>query len=1264
MAEAFGVTASAIDTLHLAEKLVALGYEYIAGIKNTPDDLRQLLSELLSLSNILLMLQGHLQNPANPTNLNAVLGSWSGLMSGCTLDLKRLQLRMELKKGFRGKMTCLMWPLKKKETMKWISQLALYKSLFALNLMSDQPNLSKGVERHAPGTDLQSFPGEPSERMSLSVETSGFLQKTNLSVHSLQTNSKGQFTDIENQYKIKIEKGQDDILNWLFSGNFDAKHLEISGGRLKGTGKWLMKSLEFNNWIKGRPGYLLLWGYGIPGAGKTYLSSLVIDRLKSITASSANCGLAYIYFDYIEKNRQRLVDIMGSLIKQLSTQALSFPDEIRELYSNSQRERRRPNLEELYRVFLTICATFSRVFLVFDALDEWDQDDGRVYLLTLFQRLLGGHQIRIFLTSRPYSEDIQRYFNHAPKVEISAHQEDIGIYISKKVGENARAGRLIRQGKCENKIFFKLAECAKGTFLRVVFHLEHICQQITVNQILAELDEPNILGYEGLGALDSIYDRVMNIIHKKPESCRKLALTVLSWLVKARRSLTVEEVREAVSIELDANSLDAWDLPNQSILLDACAGLVAIDKKSRTIRLAHHTVQEYLLKNNILPTDANFKIAAACTSYLLFDDFNRETPLRTDGSGSHAFLGYARDYVFSHLRCCDHPLTALYFLKLFEKVNYRIIPDCGFHHWPLNMPLGAAIDTGLYTVARQLLEMGCDRSPLANYNLHKAVIDGSREMVKFLLESGAESSVWDDGGMAPLHLAVITGSIEIVRLFIQCGADISIQDGELGLTALHMAVSWGHIEIVSLLLENGAKFSIPDNEGQTAIHLAVLGFRKNPEILNLILQIGDGADIWVQDQSGCTALHLAAAHGFDQVIQLFIDNGIDFSRPVKSNSGSTPLHKAALRGHKSFVQFLVRAGSIDDISIQDNRGRTALHLASRGGQHEYLHPSSVQRYQSSTGYRDVVLALLENGADISVQDCDGLTAVDEAVSRGSLDILQLFLEEGADLSLFSDRGSAALYLAASLGNKETVDLLIERGVDIWKVSGDYRRTALHGAASGGHYEIVKLLLGGKPNPEISLQDTIGQTALHIATLGGHYEIARLLRERDINIELRTKYGQTAADIAASTGHTEIARLILENEVHHPSRVVTFHDTTVNTSRQDNFIRRAGVWATGNIQESQRQLPDSTIQPENQRIVPDEEIKRQTSSRARSNNKRTRMNETSAQMSHPEDMLKKPRSDTKRSFRDDFANRETSSKGSTHTKFSSFSRNADTRESDK
>lgn len=69
----------------------------------------------------------------------------------------------------------------------------------------------------------------------------------------------------------------------------------------------------------------------------------------------------------------------------------------------------------------------------------------------------------------------------------------------------------------------------------------------------------------------------MESIRSQQSSSSDLAFSIFSWLVKARRTLTVEELREAVAIEQDQYELDELDLINRATLIDVCAGLVIID---------------------------------------------------------------------------------------------------------------------------------------------------------------------------------------------------------------------------------------------------------------------------------------------------------------------------------------------------------------------------------------------------------------------------------------------------------------------------------------------------------------------------------------------------------------------------------------------------------------------------------------------------------------------------------------------------------------
>lgn len=118
-------------------------------------------------------------------------------------------------------------------------------------------------------------------------------------------------------------------------------------------------------------------------------------------------------------------------------------------------------MEDLYNALSALRPLFGQVFLIFDALNECDPETRRKGLLPLFRRMKVDH-INIFLTSWPYSEDIQASLHDTMSVKLSAHTEDIGVYITEKIEEHPRARRLVKQGDCKDTIISKLVDCAGG----------------------------------------------------------------------------------------------------------------------------------------------------------------------------------------------------------------------------------------------------------------------------------------------------------------------------------------------------------------------------------------------------------------------------------------------------------------------------------------------------------------------------------------------------------------------------------------------------------------------------------------------------------------------------------------------------------------------------------------------------------------------------------------------------------------------------------
>lgn len=191
---------------------------------------------------------------------------------------------------------------------------------------------------------------------------------------------------------------------------------------------------------------------------KLQFSSVVIDYLQA-KAPIENYGIAYIYFDYKEQSLQTPINVLASLVKQLVSQIPYVPTEVEVWHGNIG--YRAPTYEDLYTGLLATLKSFTRVFFVFDALDECDQITQREGLLPLFQRM-GKSGINLFLTSREYPDDIRHSLRNAAKIELVPKNEDITAYIESKIDGNIRASRLVQQGQLKDKVLSEVLDCSKG----------------------------------------------------------------------------------------------------------------------------------------------------------------------------------------------------------------------------------------------------------------------------------------------------------------------------------------------------------------------------------------------------------------------------------------------------------------------------------------------------------------------------------------------------------------------------------------------------------------------------------------------------------------------------------------------------------------------------------------------------------------------------------------------------------------------------------
>ncbi|KAK5989098.1 Ankyrin-R-like protein [Cladobotryum mycophilum] len=216
-------------------------------------------------------------------------------------------------------------------------------------------------------------------------------------------------------------------------------------------------------------------------------------------------------------------------------------------------------------------------------------------------------------------------------------------------------------------------------------------------------------------------------------------------------------------------------------------------------------------------------------------------------------------------------------------------------------PLHRAALSGLVEPLRALLEKGADVTIPGRWGrsaFTQAVQRGFLEPSRLLLEKG--SDINGHSLITPLYLASAGQNTNLVRLLLDHGADYTILPSQRW-SALHVAADNGTKETVQLLLDRGLAVGDTDMYGNTALHFACN--RGSLEKVKLLLE--HDANINAVTNRGITPLQRAVANQHLAVIRHLVDAHAD--RSIKDESGYTALEWAIQRGLKDVVAVLEEA---------------------------------------------------------------------------------------------------------------------------------------------------------------------------------------------------------------------------------------------------------------------------------------------------------------------------------------------------------------------
>jgi ankyrin repeat protein len=590
-------------------------------------------------------------------------------------------------------------------------------------------------------------------------------------------------------------------------------------------------------------------------------------------------------------------------------------------------------------------------------------------------------------------------------------------------------------------------------------------------------------------SLDETYDRILqSITHGRQEFAQHL----FQCLAVSIRPLRVEELADILAIEFEAGATPKYYMdyrvenPEDEVL-SICSSLITIVdiEGSRVVRFSHFSVKEYLTSQrladsgkgiseyHVVSHSAHTVLTQASLSVLLaLDD-----QVNKDSMKNYPLAVYAARYWVDHAQVNNissgvkdamerlfnpgepHFATWVWIHDIdysFRETMFTEHPSS-----PTATPLYYATLCGFRDLVEHLIitrpgdinaRGGCHDTPL-----QAAVIKGYVDIIRLLLEHGADMATLNDEDFGPLHEASRRGRLDVIGLLLDHRADVDSRNF-LGRTPLFIASQEGELEVARVLLQRGAAVNSFDYNGNRPLTTA--SKCGHLDVVRLLLQ--NGATV---DQG---SLEFASENGHLDVVRLLLQNGATATGVPHCMHRNT-LALASKNGHLDVVHLLLQNGTAVDVHCSG--GWTSLILASQ------------------SGHLDVVRLLLGNGATVDFRQNDGWTSLMFASQNGHVDVVRLLLQRSVSVecchndSQISSCGTPPRLFTSSAAVQN------DRHADS-NPHGGCPGSALHLASTSGHPTIAELLIrhGADVNPQNHNQET----PLHLASRHGQLKTTYLL----------------------------------------------------------------------------------------------------------------------------------------------------------------------------
>ncbi|KAI1399828.1 ankyrin repeat-containing domain protein [Hypoxylon fuscum] len=1050
MADPLSIAASLIAVVQISGGIISLCYDYRRSVQDAKKEVATLQREVQSLRDVIEQLLKLLETDDNHYYLPLLkkLIASNDSFQEYEDQFKKLEdrLRSPISK-WRQLGNQLMWPLKERDLMKDLGTIHRMKSILEIGLATD----------------------------------------TAFSIMEIRNNTRDlrdRIVDFQGEKSLSEQQKLQLMLEWLGAPNPSFKHNDLRKKRAKDTGSWLLFSDAFITWREAKNS--TFWLYGIPGCGKSVLSSVVIEHIRQHGSFEDRAvALAYYHFDFSDEVTSRLEPMLRSLISQLSSWHGEPPDSLEKCVTKLLSRKRykykkdvvyredtaQPSTEDLMNVLHGITEEFDEIVLVIDALDEClDQEE----LLENLTSILSWNAkcLRVFLSSRN-TPGISTALDSKATQKIEAASMNVGEDINRFIQEQLATHPKLRKWPAilRNEIQEILRSQAHGMFRWVDCQISILGKCVTTRDVKKTLKSlPKTLSDTYTSALRSI-----------EEAHWDYAIRILMFLAISPKPLTIGEAVEVLAIDFETEETPFFDedlrMPDQTDILTMCATLVTPATirqlgadgeiiEVTELRLAHHTVKEYLLS----------------------ELFKLNLPYKCPFKDEQEVYTYAAEVSLAYLLALQQSLDPE---LLVDRPLSRYAAESWLYYYERSQP-----GSNVLRLAVRLLQDDGETEPYRNWC---RLFDITRPWRQPNLDRIELPS--------PLYYMCAQGAEAIVLQLLQAGADPNSGKLIYG-TCLQSAASKGHVRIVKALLEAGANPNDSADDYQEGLYcnsIVAASAAGHETIVALLLEYGADPNNKSRFPTYGSALTKAARRNSVGIVKLLIDAGADPNSYNSKPRDVNPLEAAASRGYKECVALMLPKAS----------EKTALGGLRVSRQNRELIevfvpfiPDGVMYYAAGLGYEDMVTDLLAKGAKPETQVNHGYKAeqnysssLSEACKMGHFSIAKRLVENGADVNAKSkDRSSGTFPLAnATIGGyADIVDLLLQHGAEV-NANGQ-SGPALQIACFEGHADIVKTLMDH--GASLTCGDGRYGGPVQAAVLGNHLDILELVVSAGADVNLR------------------------------------------------------------------------------------------------------------------------------------------------------------------